>query len=446
MKERFIQNLERIYNDPNFYILAIFKMSGTIAQKDGTHLRNVIANIKAVERKDVEILYNENKWDRFLYELCLLNIRNVNIIHFDKLDNYQELFISQNYDIETKTIFKKFTLPIEVNNGHPKYHYIYTNIETILNKDIWNNPGGIPFPESILFDGSSLLIFNNMTYKEIITYFRQAGYIISGGNVTGRHILTIERQILSSYWFAMAKASHASALAARSFQKYSSLEKLYLKKDRLFKSLLYPGVNFMDPQNQNLNSIDLMTVESLKENANKLLADLVLKYFTNIKIYSKIINDTPDVNSLDVKDLLNHLDNETISAKKRLDEVTSYKELLLSDSSVGNTLIEMLKSIVNQASQETQDACTGVHSLPSRQPQGLSWPAKADEDVGTALASRTAIRRPADGKPEADGVADDIKISDNKVNNPKKKAPGASYHTLCNLATLAPASAPKRPD
>lgn len=151
----------------------------------------------------------------------------INLIDKNNLDN--ELI---------KIDFKESKL-IDIYNisDNNKYYLYKMNMKLLLDNDFLNKIFNSNIP--------NIFIFKNMSWEEVITYFRKLNYIISGGKPSERHIMTDERFVLSLF----LKSINNINITSDSNSLYTSTSNLFYLfrfNNRNFKNFIKSNVNLTD--------------------------------------------------------------------------------------------------------------------------------------------------------------------------------------------------------
>jgi hypothetical protein len=179
------------YNNISLNIISTLTLTKKIIKSDKEIFSNVIANLYFKNNGELGIFkensleINKNNLYMFFSRLFSLGYNNLNINVFSK---------EVNKDMERKLDILRMKLDFNNSYLDNSYSIRYFNPIEIMNKKLINNEKGL-FNNNI----PSIYIFKEMSWSEVVTYFRKANIIISGGNVVERHILTNDRMLLSIF-------------------------------------------------------------------------------------------------------------------------------------------------------------------------------------------------------------------------------------------------------
>lgn len=180
------------YKDPSLNIIATLLLTKKVIKYNNKLLKNVICNIYYLTDGELGIFknvdhieLNENNFYTVLLRMYAFGFNKLNINIISK-----DIYVVD----ERKIDITEFSMNFGIKNSENKYIIKYLNPSVLLNKNnIMNNIG------LLNNDIPNIFIFKNMSWFEVVTFFRKGDIIISGGNVVQRHILTNERVLLSFF-------------------------------------------------------------------------------------------------------------------------------------------------------------------------------------------------------------------------------------------------------
>lgn len=148
----------------------------------------------------------------------------------------------------------------------------------------------------------SIFIFENMSWLEVLTYFRKYNYIISGGKSTERHILTKSRYLLSIFLNALAGINNSPTLVGKSkitnIYKYNNKDLVkYLKSNIDLTSVKITDQVIEENLNHYEQEYDVSKAKELQKEINKFYTkDL----FMFIDVLYEILNSNISKNDLSI--------------------------------------------------------------------------------------------------------------------------------------------------
>lgn len=304
------------YKDPSLNIIATLSLSPMMIKNKDKLLHNIIANI-SIKRNDELNLTDDNLKFIFFRLFCLgYNYYNINIISKNSL---------QNLSIVTIDINELLSKANQNTTTVTKFQVGYLDIKHMLNENY--------LIQCLNNQTPTIYIFENISYTELSLYFRSVNYIISGGKVSERHIMTHHRYELAIFLKCINNINKPSDSNTIYFSS-SNLLRLYRHNPKTLMKFLKTNVNLLDKVftedkindfvDQFYNKFDVSKelnreIENYKE--NKTLINLLYR-----KVYT-VITDKTLLRSISKKEISLFIAN--INLELDLNHIDTNQHILL---------------------------------------------------------------------------------------------------------------------
>jgi hypothetical protein len=223
-----VSMVEVNYKDPSLNIIATLSLSPSMIKNKGVLYHNIISNI-SIKRNDELNLTDDNLKFIFFRLFCFgYNNYNINIISKNTLKKLSIVTIDIN------DLLKKANQNITTDT---KYQVAYLDIKHMLKEDY--------LKQSLNDNIPTVFIFENISYPELGFYFRSVKYIISGGKISERHIMTNHRYELAIFLKAINNINKPSD-SNNLYYSSSNLLKLYRYNTKTLMKFLTINVNLLD--------------------------------------------------------------------------------------------------------------------------------------------------------------------------------------------------------
>lgn len=233
--------------EPSLNIISTLFISDMIIKNKDKLFNNIVANISI--KRDDELNLTDDNLKFIFFRLYCLGYNKYNITIFSK-KCLQDLTI---VDIDINPLLNI----INENNTtiETKYQVGYIDIKHILEDNFIN----IMLKDKI----PNIFIFENMSWSEIIIYFRKTNNIISGGKVNERHIMNDYRYNLAIFLKCINNINIPS-----------DINNLYSSSSNLLKLYRYNTKDLMKFIKSNINLIDkVFTDEMINDYIDKFYND-----------------------------------------------------------------------------------------------------------------------------------------------------------------------------
>jgi CUB/sushi domain-containing protein len=331
-------------NNISLNIISTLTLTKKIIKNDKEIFSNVIANIYFKTHGELGIfkensleLNKKNLYIFFLRMFCL-GYNNLNINVFSK---------NVNNDIDRKIDILNMKLDFYNSDLDNNYAVRYFNPIEIMNKKLINNEEGL-LSNRI----PSIYIFKEMSWNEVVIYFRKANIIISGGNVVERHILTNDRMLLSIFLKSISNLNNeiiiennltSSLMNLFKFNKKEFIKYLRSRYDLTTKHVslnIDNTLNYLLNNNNNISEQLNIEIMKFKNNQNFIkILDQFLDFNTSnfdFSIFLKYLNDQ-----------VNNSNNHHDDYLELIDTFESMQKLILSDN-VDISMKTKLKSEIDK--------------------------------------------------------------------------------------------------
>jgi len=323
------------YTSPSLNIIASLKLSNKKIETKGEYFSNIIASIfyKTDKELTLDIL------NLSFIKLKYLGISNLTINIIDKNDN-------KNNNLNINNKINNLNCKLDVNSNYNITHY---NILDLLNNN--NN---------FIFNIQHIYIFRNMSWEEVITYFRQINYIVSGGKPSERHILSEEKYLLSIF---INSIYNNNKFDLSNIINYNILNNIFKYNKNYFNKYIKPNIDFTSSNNK-LNLDNKINNYLNNYNVSIKLENEINNFLKRKLFYNKLKNfiknniNIIDIENFDLNLLFNILQNINITHeeedKSLSNSIKSIIDYLNSNVNIEkkNNVIKEINNILNNIFKE----------------------------------------------------------------------------------------------
>jgi hypothetical protein len=290
------------HKNPYLNIIACLTLSPEMIKTKNKLFHTIIANI-SMKRNDELNLTDDNLKFIFFRLYCLgYDQFKINIISKNILKDLTIL------NIDINPLLNKVNHDTVLNT---KFLVGYFDIKHILDND---------FIKHMLNDSTpTVYIFENMSWTEVILYFRSTNYIISGGKVSERHIMDNERYKLAIFLKCINNINKPSDNNSL-YPSSSNLLRLYRKNPKTLMKFLKSNVDLTNKLFTDDKINDFINQFYTKYDVSKELNTDILKYKDNKNmiylLYRKIItashisDNILDISKKELYLFFSHISNE----------------------------------------------------------------------------------------------------------------------------------------
>lgn len=338
-------------NSIDICIMAAFKLTKNILtdkKENNKKYKNLIVSLTYYNKSEMTFLTDKSQVEDLLYELYHHNQYIKLFYHVTKLESKQSL---ETYD-GSKELFEKgfYALKSEVSNEHLKLYYEFTKMDIMsLIEHFTINE----ITESFL--DKSIFIFEGMSWKEVAIYFKSAGFIVSGGNTTERHILSNTQCNLALVVNAIESASKDLPNSKGNSVNNNQLDRLFkYNKDFFINTYIKPS--------QIIDKPKIAALSFLKSDVNKSLLQDVDNFIINKEIQKNLKSILAQIITEDteVGDVIPLHNNKTINLTNILTNLSRYRDDRLKEI---KTIYDILDTVLRLGNLNKEDSSSPVFRI-----------------------------------------------------------------------------------